>query len=322
MKVTKQSKDFTPLYRGIIFGFDTESDTPTNVVVEIIDDTTDEIVATQQLRGVIAGEVNIAPYIAFRPKYRPTTTNHTLFCEAPIAKYRIRVDDEVSAPISVSANNELPNALPALVASMPRSRSISRTESDELLLVGEAGTTYTATIVADTGETLSLEYLSATGAAILCISTEDFESEINHLAVELYGNSVSLGSLHYTLRPRYNGSVRVAWLSCKGSIERYTFPVTAKMHYSSQKRVVEALENRRVASVATAYDLTLVSRYEPRETIQALSEIVCSKEVWMEVNGDWREVVVTSSELEYNLFGEPDNVRINICQWSREEGGL
>ena len=322
MKFEKHSNNFTPLCQGILFGIDTQSKIPTDVEVEIIDDVTGEIVATQQLRGITVGEVNIAPYIPLLSGYSPTPIAHTHFCEAPVATYRIRVGEEVSAPISVSVNNELPASLPALIASMPHSRSISRTESDELLLLGEEGATYTARIVADTGEILSLEYISATGAAILCISAEDFGSDVRTLDIELLCDGEALGSLHYSLRPRYKGSVRVAWLSRKGTMERYTFPVTAKMQYSSQKRVVETLKNREVANIASACDMALVSRYESRETIQALAEIICAPKVWVEFNDGWKEVIVTSSKLEYNLFGEPDNVRIDICEWSREEGVL
>ena len=322
MRLEKLSNNFTPLRQGLFFGIETEEAAPTNVLVEIIDDVTEEIVATQQLRGITAGEVNIAPYIPVSGGYSPAITPHSHLREAPVATYRIRVGEVESAPITVSVNNELPATLPAIISAMPHSRTISRNESDELLLLGEEGAIYTARIVADTGEVLSLETTSVTGATILSISTEDFGTDIRTLDLELSCEGVSLGSLHYTLRPRYNSSVRVAWLSHKGSTERYTFPVTSKVQCASQRGVVEKLDKQQVASISSVCDITLVSRYESHDTIQALAEIICSPKVWMEEGGVWSEVVVTSPTLDYNLFGELDSMSINIRKWSNKEGAL
>ena len=71
MKITKLSKNFTPLNKGIYFGIDTESDTPTTLTVEIIDSSTTEVIATQQLREVTSAKVNIAPYLPRFEEYKP-----------------------------------------------------------------------------------------------------------------------------------------------------------------------------------------------------------------------------------------------------------
>ena len=63
MKITKISNDFTPLSEGIFFGVNSESREPSDLVVEVVDVATDEVVAVQQLRGVIEAHVNIAPYL-------------------------------------------------------------------------------------------------------------------------------------------------------------------------------------------------------------------------------------------------------------------
>ena len=321
MRLEKLSNNFTPLREGILFGIDTESDIPTDVLVEIVDDSTNEVVAVQQLRGIVTGEVNIAPYIPDFAGYVPTTESHIHFCEAPVATYRIRIGEVISEPISVSVNNESASALPSLHSAMPRSRSISYGETDELLLLGNKGADYEVTITADTGEALYFDYLSPAGAAILCISTEDFGTDPHSLEVDIHCDGVSLGLLHYRLRPRYNSSARVAWLSRKGSIEYYTFLVTSKALLTSQKSCIETLKGRHLVASSSECEMTLVSRYEPRETIQALAEMVCSSMVWLEIDDGWAEVVITSTNVEYNLFGEPDNLRVNLCIWSNKEGG-
>ena len=64
MKITKLSDNFTPIHKGIYFGIETEESAPTNLEVEIIDSSTSEIVATQQLREVTSATINIAPYLS------------------------------------------------------------------------------------------------------------------------------------------------------------------------------------------------------------------------------------------------------------------
>lgn len=322
MRLEKHSNNFTPLQEGILFGIDTESDTPTDVLVEIVDDSTDKVIAVQQLRGIVTGEVNIAPYIPVLAEYTPTAESHTHFCDAPVATYRIRVGEVTSEPISVSVNRESVSVLPTLLSAMPRLRSISLGETDELLLLGDKGANYEVTITADTGEALYYDYLSSAGTAILRISTEDFGTDFHSLEVDLYCDGVSLGLLHYRLRPHYNSSARVAWLSRKGSIEHYSFPVKSKAHLTSQKSCIETLEGKRIVAASSECEMTLVSRYEPRETIQAISEMVCSSKVWLETDDGWAEVVVTSTNVDYNLFGEPDSLRVNLCRWSGKEGEL
>jgi hypothetical protein len=114
----------------------------------------------------------------------------------------------------------------------------------------------------------------------------------------------------------------LAWLSDLGSIERYTFPVIAKVERKSEKRVISTLENSRVVASETELLVSLYSRYEPQKTVEALAQIASSTKVWVEQNGEFSEVKVLTSTLKYNLFDEPSCVEITLSMWRREEVAL
>ncbi len=321
MKLRKISSDFTPLHQGLFFGIDTESDTPSDLVVEIIDATTNEILASQQLRGVVTAEVNVAPYITPFTEYAPTSYGVSGFREAPTRACAIRVGEELSNILLVSTNKK-PQVLPAMVTSMPKMRSISREESDELLFLVEREDNIVARIKTDTDDCVDLDYTTVSGAVVLSISPDDLDSNSHSIDVEILRNGEHLISLNYTLLPKHKGSYRLAWISEEGSIERYTFPIVAKRMCKSNKLEIGVGENRRTVRSSSESEVALISRYEPCATIESLARIVSSARVWIEHPLNNRKVVVKSSTIDSNLFGEPVCIELIISEDSREEAIL
>lgn len=318
MRIIKLSEDFTPRHEGLLYGIDVESEQPRDVTIEVVDMASSEVVATQRLREITTAEVNIAHYIEPITGYTPSHAAHTTFKEAPSRCTMIRSGEDFSAPIITSVNR-CHISRPSCVCAMPNRRTISYGEVDEVLILAAEGETLTANIVADTGESLSLDYGTATGAAILSISTKDFGKKFRTLDVELLCNGESLGHLHYTAVPAYKGSLRLAWVSGAGSIERYTFPVVVKSQLSTVKESIDTSEGRRVVSAVSKSILSLKSRYEAAATIEALAEIISSPRVWIEGASGCAEVEVESLSVDKNLFNEPDIVAINILEWRKEE---
>ena len=320
MKLTKNSPNFTPLHQGLLFGIDTEADLPSDLVVEIIDVSSNEVTATQQLRGVVSAEVNVAPYLRRFTEYQPTTSK-TGFEDAPTRACAIRVGEELSETLLVSINKSS-QSVPAVVTTMPDMRRISPGESDELLLLVEAGDNLVANIETDTGETLTIDYTTVSGAVIFSIFADDFDAEANSIVVEILRNGEYLTSLHYTLHAAYKSSCRLAWISDEGAIEHYTFPIVAKCASKSDKRYIGSGEHRRMVRASFESELSLLSRYEPSAIIESLIRIISSERVWIEQSGRCREVAVVTSAIDSNLFGEPDRIELVISEWSREEAML
>ena len=318
MKINKLSDNLTPLDEGIFFGIETESDTPSEIVVEIIEATTGEVVAVQQLHNALSAKINIAPYISRLSEYRPTQTQQTSFAEAPTAGYKIRIDDVESEEIIVSVNRHKINTMPTLITALPHSRRIARGETDEVMFAAEQGKRIGAELVADTGEMLYVEYQPTSDISALVISLEDFDSELNTLDVTLYCEEEPFSKLHYTVVPPLKNATRLAWLSECGTIEHYTFPVSHKVKHSTEKQSVMTSSGISSTHHRTKLTISLYSRLEPRATVEALAEIISSPKVWMKRKGHYELVEVATTEMEYSLFGEPNFLHLDICLWQKE----
>ena len=312
MKITKISNDFTPISKGVFFGIDTENSEPSDLMVEVVDVATNEVVAVQQLRGVTEAQVNIAPYLNRFAERAPRVGAYSMFAEAPTAIYQIRVGNITSEVIVVSVNRDAVSQ-PSLVTTLPTSRVISRGESDELLLIAEAGDTLEASIATDAGDDISVEYVTSGGATIFLLSTAELSPSAKTLDVKLSLNGEEWLELHYRVAPAYKGAVRMAWLSEEGSVEQYTFLTATRAKLQVDKQTIATQSNRRVVQSHFEQSVSLISRYEPRSVIDALSQIVCSPRVWIIEGESLTEVEVKSSAIDFNLFGEPDCVAVDIC---------
>lgn len=318
MRITKLSDNFTPLNEGILFEIDSENETPTDIIVEIVEVATGEVVGTQLLRNTTSTTINIAPYMTRLDGYAPTSPDHTTFIEAPTASYRVRVDSIESAEVVVSVNRCRMDSKPSIATSLPSRRRIARGESDELLIVAESRQSLYAEITADTGESLHIEHLTLSGASTLAISTNDFETEINSLDITLYCEGKEFGSLHYAITKPIKTATRVAWLSECGAIERYSFPSAHRVKCCADKQTIVTKKGVVAAQSRVKRTISLCSRIEPRATIEGLSQLVSSPKVWVEQSGDWHLVEVITPQIEKNFLGEPSFLHLDICLWEKE----
>lgn len=317
MKIVKLSENFTPLHRGIFYELNTESESPSDLTVEIVETNNDEVIATQQLRGVINSVINIAPYIARFEQIMPTVSECCSIVEAESATYHIRVAELCSEPITIGANRE-EIVVPSVPTATPLSRRIAYGECDELPIVVGAGEIISLSISANNGETLSLEHSSICGVTKLHIATHDFNSDISSLTINITRNGVPFAEVFYTITPPASKGVRLAWISESGYIERYTFPVVHKASRKVEKQCLRVADGVLSTNILTQSLLSVTSRYEPRKTIEALAQIISSPKVWIERNGKFKEVDVQNLVVEYNLFGAPSIVELEVCEWQKE----
>lgn len=317
MKIYKLSANLTPLDEGVLFGIETENDTPSELVVEIIDAATEETVATQQLHNTLTATINIAPYIAPLSDYEPIATNQCHFAEAPTARYKIRIDEIESEEVVVSVNRCKIDTMPTLITSLPRNRRIARGENDTILFASEQGKSISANIVANTGEMLYLECQPSSELTLLTLSLEAFDTTPTSLELTLCCDETTFATLHYTVVPPLKNATRLAWLSKRGTIERYTFPSPHKVEHATVKRSVMTGRGVCSSQQQTKRTLSLCSRFEPRATVEALAEIVASPKVWLEHNGTHQLVEVATTSVEYDLFGEPSFILLDIALWQK-----
>ena len=318
MKINKLSDNFTPVNEGIFFGIDTEEESATDLVVEILELSTEEVVATQLLRNVCSATVNIAPYVEHFAELTPSPHRQITFSEAPSAAYKIRVGDIESEEVIVSVNRSKIGSSPALLTSFPLTRRIAHGEIDEVLILTNKGKMVYAEVEADDGEILDFAYLSTTGATILTISPEEFDEATKSFEVTLYCEGEILGTLRYIIALPTKNTTRLAWLSESGAIERYTFPTSHKTTLTAKKRSFMTGAGLCTTHSRAKQLISLSSRFESRATIEALAQIVASPMVWVENGGCYELVEVTTSEIDYNLFDEPSHIHFNVCLTKKE----
>lgn len=318
MKLIKLSDDFSPLHEGVIFGINTESNVPSNVVVRIVDVTSNEEVGTQYLRGVTYAEVNIAPYVSRLEWYAPDVASQTSFTNAPVARYKICVDDIDSEEVVLSVNRGERITTPAVVSSFPSLRRIAYGESSTLLILAKPAATVSAEITANNGEQVSVSHSNLSGAVILSISTEDFSSEIQTLDVKLSCSGEEFASLKYVVDSPTKTAKKLAWISESGAIEQYDFPISNGVSYAAEKHSVVTSEGVQTCQCKTVAHLSICSRYEPSAVIESLSQIISSPKVWIKQGDEFKRVEVATSSVARNYLDKPDLIKLDLRLWERE----
>lgn len=318
MIIRKLSSDFTPLHEGIFFGIESEDETPSDIIVEVLELPAGEVIATKLLHEVESATINIAPYVGHFVDYAPTSQRSTSFGTAPMASYKIRVNDIESEEVVVSVNRASIVSTPALIASMPNRRRVARGENDELLIASCKGRRIYAEMVAENGEMLHIDYLPTTDACTLIISPDDFSPAVREFDLTLFCDGALLESVHYTIATPLRNSIRLAWLSASGAIERYTFPRSHKCTVSVERKGLVTEDGPCNAHCRTREVASLCSRLEPHATIEALAQIISAPKVWIERNGEFNLVEVETSSLVYDLFGEPSHIHLDVCLWQKE----
>ena len=318
MKIKKLSENFTPLAEGIFFDIETECETPRDLVVEILELPTGEVVATQLLRNVLSATINIAPYMEHFAEYKPSVHHKTTFSEAPTATYKVRVEGIESEEVVVSINRSKIDEPPTLVTSFPLLRRIARGESDEVVVVSGKGNRIYVEIEDENCAIFTFDYLPTSEASILTISPDELDETIKSFEVTLYCEGQVLGTLRYVISTPLKSATRLAWISESGAIERYTFPKSYKTVLTTDKRSVLTSEGICTAHCQAKQTISLCSRFESSKTIEALAQIASSPKVWVEDDGGFTLVEVATPSIDYNIFGEPSHIHFDICLWQKE----
>ena len=316
MNLTRISPHFTPLNKGIYFGIDTESEAPRDITVEIIERSTERIIATKQMRDVTYTEVNIAPYITLHESYTPTKQQQTLFVDAPSERYAIRVDYSTSEEVIVSVNRQETDVF-SIITSSPDTRRVARGEVDQILIAANRTLPMRAEVVTNTGETLTIEQVATSDMMILNLSTDGFATSVKSFDLYIYCDNLRLGNISYKLEPSRKGGVRLAWVSESGSIERYTFPLLHKAVRSAEKHYIDTPQGVKMVRCKAKERLFVSSRYEPCAMAEMLLQITSSPKVWIEKGANFEAVEVETTAIEHNIFGKPDRVAFELRKWQR-----
>ncbi len=312
MKIDFIPQNFTPAEEGLLFGFSTESEEPLDVEIEIVEGDDDTVVGIQKLYQVKEGVVNIAPYVTRFNNRKPCVGKGAVRGLEALESmcYKIRIGEVESESIRVSPLRRKVHPV-EVVTSMPERREIALGECDEVVLSVEPNMEVEADISCNK-ESVLYTMVSNDGLVRFLFSPDEFGASSAKADVVLTANGNIVKELEYRVQPRRKRSLRLAWISEAGAIERYTFPMAYSQSSRATKRRIEGCEGVEVVALSAEESVKVVSYHEPRTTIEALSEIVSSPAVWVEVEGELRKVDILTSEVEYSKLGQLDRITLEV----------
>lgn len=302
MKFTKTPLNYGSIHDELIYSFATE--TPQTVTVKIINQNSFKTVATKRFVGVTSADIDVAPYLRAETKYVPKG-GPTGFYVPTFRAFAVVVEiNGVESEPRMYTDTECSVDNPFL-STMPLSRAITDGESDHMLIRPQNPITVTVIAQMENGLTVAESYQQKIGGLMMFrLNTQDFAG-----ATQI---TVSLGEIAdvvYSIISQPKSARRLAWVSSKGSIEHYTFPIEKQVDLEVNRRSIRA-ENgmRRNYAITKSSSTTLLSAYEPTKVIGALSEILYSNYTW-EVNGsEYVSVDVMESKSSIKLHGMLSNV--------------
>lgn len=322
-----------------------ETDAPTTFDLQIVNGETGQIVGSKRFVGVEKASFDAAPYwrntakfeptkggTGFQMAYNRTVQGYVMVQERTASALKIAVEannaatepaavesiSEAKTPLQSEVHTFLPCkteiAVPGLMTSMPQQRIIATEEREELTLVTEGPCTVTVT--AQNGASATAESYRTTkgGVFLFVMNTNDFPQ-----AETLTVDAGSCGTISYTVVPRIAGGRRLAWRSSAGSIEHYTFPIEKSENLEVDKKRAYGAKGHVAFAQAEEYRMKLISAYETRAVIEALTEILSSPEVWLVDGEKYQPIDVMTEKTLVNQHGAVTCMEIEIRPKSKTQ---
>lgn len=290
-------KQYASVDGEILYTFD--QDQPQTVDFRVIEQSSNRLLGAK--RSTASGSVafNIAPIVRNQISIVPRVSRTGFLSSGSNRTVTVRVEavESDTGEVIDTADErsflagDLADTNPGIRTTMPRDRIIPADCVDEITLLTNSDCTITVT--AQNADTTIAESYRAEGAGchIFLVSPGDFP-ECGTITID----AGSFGEIRYTVVPASDEFARLAWLSHVGSVEQYSFPVVRSTLLRSSKQRSEGLEGHLVTAVDTSREMTFVSAFEREEVLEALAEILSSRNVWIFRFGGYVPLDVLSEE--------------------------
>ena len=262
------------------------------VELDIYDGAKNAVVGRRRFTGAKAYDANIANYARSLLDVAPLYGVRSTFAH-PRNRYAdlIVAAGETEAAVRLGAGIRTLFAWEKLSAS-PDMRRIAPGESDEIALLPDGHPLQATAILRGAGER-TLQIAAQDGTEELTsfyLKTDDLAERFGSTASELAERYETMDiriadgeEEIFTQRYRLatsSGGVRLCWWNTYGQIDYYTMRTTAEEGYETQKERTRTAEGYRTIG-SRRERMTLVSDFEPKETMEWLAEIVSSPKVWI-----------------------------------------
>ena len=320
MRFTTIPEAFASFRESLNYAFDTEADAH-DVVVEIIDADTEEVIASKRLYGITQGEVDIAPYLERRisPTLPCKVEQSGLIDAQQSANIKLRVEGvESETRTFIAAKIDPEKPFQSLMTQIGQ-RTMACDEFDIISWFARPGIAVEVVVEAfgKGNETLSFTH-SGGGVGSVAVMAADFMNIPDWMRVTVKANGEAECVVEYQIKPNLRGSRRVAWLNSHLAAELYTFPLRKSVLVKSARKCMESIWGKEAATMECENELKLLSAYEPQAQIEALTEILSAKRLWLVEGGVPQRVDLLTERVMAAKCGEMGMVELDIR--AAEEG--
>lgn len=322
MKFTSIPEAYSSFREPLIYALDTESTTPRDVELKIMNRTTGEEIGRKRLYGITTAEVDIAPYL--RSASQPTLPQSITECGQIECGTTIKVVVEAEGVSSSSRNFVAASvdqeALYMLLTSQQLHRTMERDDFDIIpyFTWPDIVVSFDVEFIGNGTERITITPPSGGQRAVAVTARGREGVDTIRVTVKVDGRADT--TIEYTLQPNLRGARRVAWLNKHLSPEVYTFPLRKGVLIEATRHHMESIWGREAAAVESRSELKLLSAYEPERQLKALAEILTSPRVWLVEGANIKNVELTTERVMLSPSEEMGIIEVDIR--AAEEGVL
>ena len=283
MKFTSLPEAYSSFREPLLYAFTTESSTPRDVEIKIIDCADNQVIGRKRLYGVTEGEVDIAPYL--RSTMQPSLPTAIETCgevdTSTIIRVIVEADGVASAPKRFIAAKIDFDAMYMLLTSQQQHRTMAHDEFDIIPYFSwpDIVVKFDVEFIGNGTELITISP-PAGGQRAIAVTARGREGvDAIRVTMKVEGSPVEV--IEYELKPNLRSARRVAWLNTQLSPEIYTFPLRKGVLIESTRRHMESVWGSEAAKVESHNELKLLSAYEPEKQIKAIAEILSSPRLWL-----------------------------------------
>lgn len=271
------------------------------------------LLGTKRFVNAVSVSFDLAPYLRGQLRITPSAKEATgvvvatdrqlmLYLEAESASEQI-----TSAPFIVrpALQTETPTAL---LTTLPTERLLSPDESDELLFVSHTPQPLKVVVRGRDGSVrIDSHIIPGSGLFRFTLRGADFAD-----ADQILIDGSPTGSIRYTMIPAPEEACRLAWISERGSLEKYTFPLVERVTCRVTKNRSYGAEGYAVQRTESEEQIHLRSALEGDEMLSALRGLLSAEQVWMRTAEGFVPVDLLSEEADIHRHGILSSLSLTI----------
>ena len=278
MKFITIPKNGSSWQKPLCYSFSTESTTARDVVVEVVDRLSGDVIGKRRLYNVIEAEIDIAPYVRNAISYLPNLGVRLSI--SSLAKcIAVRIDG-ITSETRVFYYAEFDDSSSHLLTSEPLSTTILQGDIIALTVFAPHEVKVRVVDKRNVSGVATISAIQSNGMPVnVAIPTASYGRGQVPITVEIYCDTALLRSIDYTLvSTESTDSHRVVWYNDNGGIESYNFAAAVREQY--EVKVVDAVDGCLPRVTAAKERCRMVSFYEIGEQMERIIRMIFSPVVY------------------------------------------